>query len=209
MKKKIFITFSLILIFLYILSSSIFASSSGFKYTFEDRELNIPDVSVSQSLDFKPNYFLFMYLSPYYYFFASENPGFYDVIRDDYNNIRHYIVFEGKTACFQMNKVKGDTSWTYSKTYDPSMRLVLCMGTDLWKSGFKYSNYNITYNGELIHSAYIPKYSKFVTNIRSIDVFDTVMKDIISVLPVTLTIVVSLVGIRKAINFIQKKLRSA
>ncbi len=208
MNKKIFITFSLILIFLYILSSSSFASSPTLTYTFEDKSLGLPDISTSQPMpnNFDPKYYFVYFANNNYWLFVSECPCYLYSEKGKWNYVYKCNFQEGRIVNFILDK--GSTSWRYNQSQDcPYSFTNSVFNPSNHSTSLIYANYDIKYNDKVVFQAYCP--SELVRTVKSMDTLNTVMKDVVSVLPVTLTILVGLICIRKAISFIQKKLRSA
>lgn len=198
MCKKILTISLLIIILMSIFSVNCYASTIDFKFVFKDYGLDFPDISiVLPSGDFK--YFTLLDKGDSsHIFYISESLPVFSTYRSS-NNTYKLSIDTGLIGEFILNK--DTTSWTFNRWYTSSF-----ISSYYNPSVFLYSNYDIKYKDEVIVEAHG---TPLVRSVRSVKTLDSVLNETISILPITLTVVVGLVAIRKGISFTTKKIRNA
>lgn len=202
MQKKILFTFLLAVIIICIFTIDSYASYT-YDFTFKDKEIDLPDVQVISERNISADYSLLFYdkSKQRYWFLVSDKPFTYTNAIN--NNTYFYMDINEGYYIEYIYSVK-DKKWSRNQYGTaPFSKVGL-----LWApENALYSNYDVYFNDEILIPAYVG--SPLVKSINQITTMDTVTSEIISILPVTLTITVGLIGIRKAIAFIKNKIRKA
>lgn len=209
MQKKFLFTISLILILVSIFTINSYASSE-FSFSFKDKKiyyndekLDFPDISSSQ-VKIEPKYFTLYKNGDNYWFFISEYPFYLSDYKTQWytNQQGQFNCDEGQVVEFVLNK--GSTSWRYNRT---STCPYVSTGNN-WHSRYAlYCNYDLKYKDEIVVYAYGT--TPLLKTMRSIKTMNTVTSEIVSILPITLTVLVVFIGVRKAVAFTRNKLRNA
>lgn len=218
MTKKFLLIFFMIILLLFSFSINTYASTeysvysednNGWYIQFSDemkKDLELPNKEVPLYLNSENIYFiLFKNSSDIYYMIISQQPivGAYNNSDNPYYSIRpnNYTAFTGIYKCSSI-----DSEWelyknnAFSYSYYITNNLLFC-------SDDVVSSQNSS-ESLISKTIYTPKPS-LTRIVRDIELTTTVTKEIVSILPVTLTVVISLIAIRKGISFIQENLRNA
>lgn len=199
MYKKILTIILLIIILMSIFSVNCYASTD-FKFTFKDKGLDLPDINIS-NLEFEPRYFLLLRngSTDNLYFHLTEYPFDITQITD-----KGSYIFSCQQGLFYLLVLNsGSTSWEFKSSGSTPVRF----STE--KENALYSNHDIYYNDELIKESDENPETPLFKSVKSVKTLDSVLNETISILPITLTVVVGLVAIRKGISFTTKKIRNA
>ena len=200
MYKKILTISLLIIILMSIFSVNCYASTIDFEFTFKDKGLNFPDISYSGK--YNPQYFILFEDISYnrYWFYATESPMY---ISELYDSKYKLMLKNGYGYEFILDYQSGKTSFAVNK----AIYFSTFSGNYVYPNRILYSSYDIYYNDELVVEAYGT--TPLLKSVRSVKTLDSVLNETISILPITLTVVVGLVAIRKGISFTTKKIRNA
>ena len=178
-------------------------AATDFKFTFKDKGFNYPDFNF-YNCPFEPEYFLIVnigYLTDIRLYF-SDTPFFIESMPNSYEMYLDSQSGNGFLAytCLNNNTQKwGGT--TFSQNHIP-IKNFLVRTKDVF-----YSSHDIYFNNNLIIESYGT--TPLLKSVRSVKTLDSVLNETISILPITLTVVVGLVAIRKGISFTTKKIRNA
>lgn len=202
MQKKILFTFLLALTIICIFTIDSYASYT-YDFTFKDKEIDLPDVQVISERNISADYVLLFYnkSNKKYWLWVSDKPFTYT---NSINNNSYFYIGINEGYYIEYLYSEKDSKWTRNRYGTAPYSTA---GTHWAPGNSVYSNYDVYYNDEILIPAYVG--SPLVKSINHITTMDTVTNEIISILPVTLTITVGLIGIRKAIAFIKNKIRKA
>lgn len=209
MRKKFLLTFLLILILVFTCTVNSYATSE-FTFTFKDKKiyynnekLDFPDISYS-NMKSEPKYFTLYKNGDNYLFFGSDSPCYLSDYKTQWytNEQAQFNCDEGKVVEFILSK--GSSSWKYNTTETcPYIK----SGNNYHSRYLLYCNYDLKYKDNIIVDAYGT--TPLLKTMRSVKTMPAVTNEIVSVLPITLTVLVGMISIRKGISFIFRKLRIA
>lgn len=197
MYKKILTISLLIIILISIFSVNCYASTFNLEFNFSDKGYDLPDINVDLPVEFK--YFILIKSSSFgHLFYAAEEPPVFSFFRSSDSSYKFYVE-SGLVAEFILkdNATEWDFNGYGNVPYTSGLH---------YKVNYLYSNSDIKYNDKLIVEGYG---TPLVRSVRSIKTLDSVLNETISILPITLSVVVGLVAIRKGISFITKKIRNS
>lgn len=214
MKGKILTTILLIIILISMLAVNSYASTDYSVYNKETNmyylklsfkkliDLDIPDLKSSSEYSSSDIYFILFETERKgtYSLYISSSPFVvvsYDYYKQPFVNTVDrtsfvYIKYNSSTSSWE-NETNTTTKFSMANNYK-----YLIFSDDIVDES----------TGEVVYTK-TNFYSPLVKTVRSINAMNTVTSEIVSILPVTLTIVVGLIGIRKAIAFTRNKLRNA
>lgn len=214
MQKKLLFTFLVIILLFFIFSISSYANTD---YSVYNKEINtyhlklslkkllnldIPDITTTAGFSSSDIYFMFLETEKAgnYNLYISSSP--FVIVKYDYYgqpqiktlNRSNYIILRYKSS---------ESKWGNEESFDSYITMAnnykyLIFSDDILDGSTSKVIYNKT-----------NFYSPLVETVRSIKTMNSVTDEIISILPVTLTLIVGLIGIRKAVSFTRKKLRNA
>ena len=208
MKRKLLLTFILIVTLCFSFTITSFASSD---YSEKLNNGMYIDINFNKQThlklpfnDFNSKYSLNFNDSDVYFllYYDSQN-GYYMIVCDDpiyISNIKDNLI-----------TIKTDTSYTLFQFRDNYWyRFMQSFTSTELTTEFHdvlMCSDNLSYNGEII----INKYTKspLARTFQKIDTSNTVMKEILLLLPVVLVVIVGFIGIRKGIKFIKRKTQNA
>ena len=212
MQKKFSFTFLVIVLLFFIFSISSYANTDYSVYNKDNNtyhlklsfkkllNLDIPEIENHVEYSSSDIYFMLIQTSTGYTFYSSSSPFVFKKY-DFYNNPQvytkdstpyNYIIYSNKTSSWGEFSSSNIFIGMYKK--EP----LLINSDDITNE-----------EGTQIFYEHTSFYSPLVKTVRSIKTMNSVTYEIISILPVILTLVVGLIGVRKAISFIRKKIRNA
>lgn len=220
MSKKVLFILLLIIILIFMSSVSSYAAYYPFEFSFTDKKIDYPheitDINYEYStvdLSTYPYYTLLYSDNKSYWLYVSESMPYVYSYKGTWYTINEFTIPEGKCSVFLYswsNLADIEKGWQLNNTLNKSDMPYKVTGYNpLYTSQWVYSNYDIKNNGVVFHEAYKSPDSPLVQSIKAVNTMKSVTEEIVSILPVVLVIMVSLIAIRKGINFIKTKAQNA
>lgn len=209
MTKKLFIIIFLIFFILFSLTLSSYASdeyslileSNGKYYAFfpfnEYMGLDIPDMTVKYAVYYSPDiYFVLRETSYGYDFHSSSSPFYYDSASNSLKTVSSNTNVE--TVTFSYSKKTWSANGSTKRDISLNDGTILLSSDDITNKD----------GSELFFKKFV-KLSPLVRTVSNIELNQSVTKEIILLLPIVLTVIITYISMRKAISFTKNKIRNA